>query len=120
MGARGLAQFMPGTFADMSREMGFVGTPHDDIAIEAGAYYMAKLRRTWRRDRAPLDRNDLAAASYNAGTGNILKAQRLCGDARMWGAVQECLHLVTGARNAHETRTYVIRIHRWWKMMEME
>lgn len=120
VGARGLAQFMPGTWADVSRQLGVAGSPHDAMAIEAGAYYMAQLRRTWRRDRAALDRNDLAAASYNAGTGNILKAQALCGDARMWGAVQECLALVTGARNAHETRTYVMRIRHWWKLMEME
>lgn len=120
VGARGLAQFMPGTWNDVASQMGVTGTPHDDTAIEAGAYYMAKLRATWKRDRAPIDRHDLAAASYNAGTGNVLKAQRFCGDANLWAAVGECMHLVTGEKNADETKTYVTRIHRWWREMEMQ
>lgn len=123
VGARGLAQFMPGTWNDVVRGLNFSSgvSPHDpDLAIEAGAYYMAQLRRTWRRDRAALEQQRLAQASYNAGTGNILKAQRICGDARMWAAIGACLHLVTGEKNAGETLTYVERIARWWKQMEIE
>ncbi len=101
----------------MTRELGISGTPHDETAIEAGAYYMAKLRRAWLRDRPIAERQDLAQASYNAGLGNILKAQRLCGDARAWTAVRECLHLVTGPRNASETRAYVDHIKRWRRAM---
>lgn len=119
-GARGLAQFMPATWNDVVRQMGIAGSPHDDIAIDAGAYYMAKLRRVWTSDRAQLERNELAQASYNAGAGNILKAQRLCGDARLWHTIQECLSLVTGPRNAAETKTYVVRIARWWREMELQ
>jgi soluble lytic murein transglycosylase-like protein len=118
-GARGLAQFMPATWSDIARDLDLRGSPHDDIAIDAGAYYMAKLRQTWRRDRSAAERNELAQASYNAGAGNILKAQRYCGGARLWPAVRECLPLVTGARNAHETITYVQRIQRWWREMEL-
>ena len=120
MGARGLAQFMPGTWDDVTRHLGFAGTPHEDMAIEAGAYYMAKLRHTWRRNRDGAERQPLAQASYNAGTGNILKAQALCGDAKLWSAISTCLHLVTGEKNAHETRTYVERIARWRKQMDFQ
>ncbi len=91
------------------------------LAIRAGAYYQGKLRRTWlAQGRTPYDRNDLGAASYNAGLGNVLKAQRLCGDARLWSVIGSCMHMVTGDRNAHETLTYVERINRWWRMMEAQ
>lgn len=117
-GARGLAQFMPATWNDVMRALRMAGSPHEDIAIDAGAYYMARLRQTWRRERTPLERNDLAQASYNAGVGNILKAQALCGAARLWPTISTCLPRVTGTRNAQETVTYVARIHRWWREME--
>ena len=118
-GARGLAQFMPATWVDIARELRIAGTPHDQVAIDAGAYYMSKLRRTWRRDRTALERNAMAQASYNAGVGNILKAQELCGGARLWPAVRECLRLATGHANAAETITYVARIEKWWRQMEL-
>ncbi|MCC6912458.1 MAG: transglycosylase SLT domain-containing protein [Rhodospirillaceae bacterium] len=118
-GARGLAQFMPATWREIARQLDLGGSPHDEIAIDAGAYYMAKLRRTWRRDRSSLERNQLAQASYNAGAGNILKAQSYCGGARLWPAVRECLPLVTGAGHTRETITYVERIERWWREMEL-
>lgn len=118
-GARGLAQFMPATWRDVTRTLGVVASPHDDIAIEAGAYYMAKLRGNWRRDRTVLEKNELAQASYNAGLGNILKAQHRCADARLWMEIQTCLALVTGKQNARETKNYVARIARWWRHMEL-
>lgn len=110
---------MPATWDEVTRELSIAETPHGDLAIDAGAYYMAKLRRTWRVERTAFERHELAQASYNAGTGNVLKAQRFCGDARLWATVRECLHLVTGAKNAHETKTYVERIGRWWREMEL-
>lgn len=119
VGARGLAQFMPGTWADMVKELrlGAV-SPHDAApAIQAGAYYMAKLRRVWKAQRPIYDRHDLALASYNAGTGNILRAQTLCGGARLWAGIAPCLGRVTGPKNAHETQTYVERIAEWRAMM---
>lgn len=121
VGARGLAQFMPGTWSDQVRRLSLdpYADPHTaKHAIPAGAAYMASLRQTWRRGREPLERNVLAQASYNAGTGNILKAQKACGDARRWQEIAPCLDLVTGVKNAQETTTYVARIDRWWREME--
>ncbi len=121
VGARGLAQFMPGTWDDVTKHLGAAGTsPHADFAIDAGAYYMARLRYTWRARRAADEQQPLAQASYNAGTGNILKAQKLCGDARSWPGIAACLRLVTGEKNAHETLTYVERIAHWRKLMELQ
>jgi soluble lytic murein transglycosylase-like protein len=120
VGARGLAQFMPGTWADVAREIGAgTASPHEARwAIPAGAYYMARLRRSWSSPRPQDDRHRLAQASYNAGLGNILKAQQRCGGARHYPEIIPCLEAVTGPRNSHETRTYVERIARWWAMME--
>jgi soluble lytic murein transglycosylase-like protein len=120
-GARGLGQFMPRTWDEMVRHLGLaphVG-PHDARAIEAAAFYMARLRREWRAPRADADRHDLAMASYNAGLGNLLKAQRACGGAASYRAIMACLPRVTG-RHAEETQTYVARIHHWFQLMEAE
>lgn len=105
----------------MARALGSTQTAIDpDFAIEAGAYYMARLRHTWRRDRTPIERNPLAQSSYNAGTGNILKAQTACGGARLWTEIAPCLDEITGPKNSHETLTYVTRINTYWRQMEMQ
>lgn len=118
-GAAGLAQFMPGTWSDMRRalRLGPAASPHDDIAIQAGAYYMAKLRRGWSAPRPAESRQQLAQASYNAGMGHILAAQTVCGGARDWPAIAPCLPGVTG-RHAAETIGYVRLIAQWRAMME--
>lgn len=120
VGARGLAQFMPATWNEVAHDLNISGSAESADAIEAGAYYMAKMRKTWKADRTALQRNDLAAASYNAGTGSILKAQAACHDARLWPDISPCLVTVTGDQFSRETRTYVERIAKWWHMMEVE
>lgn len=109
---------MPMTWKDIAAELGINDGPESVAAIDVGAYYMAKLRRMWRLDRSAAQRNELAQASYNAGAGNVLKAQRLCDDARMWPEIAPCMARVTGDRNAAETTGYVRNIRRWWLMME--
>ena len=118
VGAAGLAQFMPGTWAEVSRELGYEAiSPHMAApAIDAGAYYMAKLRKGWSSPRPEMDRHSLAAASYNAGFGSILKAQRACGGAVQYAQVIKCLPEVTG-HHSSETTTYVQRIWQWWTQM---
>lgn len=120
VGARGLAQFMPGTWADISRQIGSAGADRRDarVSIMAGQYYMAQLRHAWRSPRPDLDRQHLAEASYNAGLGSLLKAQDRCGGAVLYSAIVPCLGDVTGPQFSHETTTYVTRIDEWWKMME--
>ncbi len=117
-GAKGLAQFMPGTWEDMRQQLrlGPAASPHDDIAIQAGAYYMARLRAAWKSRRTAHSRQQLAQASYNAGLGHILRAQSACYGARDWTYIAPCLPGVTG-RHAAETITYVDRIAKWRAML---
>lgn len=119
VGARGVAQFMPATWDEVTRQLrlGQV-SPVSDVAIDAYAYYMAKLRQGWRQGREPADRQPLAQASYNAGVGNIIKAQRVCGGARLWAGIAPCLSEVTGAAHSRETLTYVDRIARFTALVE--
>jgi membrane-bound lytic murein transglycosylase F len=77
----------------------------------AAAYYMGRLERVWYRRRTLRERQKLAQASYNAGTGNILRAQEECNDALIWEEIEPCL-------GYEETRTYIIRIERWYKELE--
>lgn len=120
VGAAGLAQIMPGTWDDLRRQLrlGPAASPHDDIAIAAGAYYMAQLRRAWSAPRPPDRKHELAQASYNGGLGHILTAQRECAGARDWPDIAPCLPSVTGPRNAAETTGYVRAIAKWRAMME--
>lgn len=118
VGARGLAQFMPGTWADMCQQLkwGQVSPHVAQHSIEAGAYYMAKLSKGWSSKRPMLDRWDLARASYNAGFGNILQAQKVAGGAVLYADIMMALPIVTG-HHSRETITYVERIHLWFRRM---
>lgn len=112
---------MPSTWDDVTRAMGWglVDRRTASLAIEAGAFYMARLSTQWSAPRPALERHRLAQASYNAGFGNILRAQTKCNGARDWAGIAPCLVLVTG-RHARETLTYVERIERWWRILEMQ
>lgn len=119
VGALGLAQFMPATWEDITRQLGWSGVSASQAepAIEAGAFYMARLRKAWSSPRPQLDRHQLAEASYNAGTGNLVKAQRLCGNKAPYAEISPCLPLVTGEK-ARETLDYVVKIDRWHEELE--
>jgi hypothetical protein len=118
VGAAGPAQFMPATWAETRARLNLPpgASPHDRIAFEAWAFYMAKMMAVWSSPRPAHERWRLGLASYNAGAGNIIAAQRACAGARDWRAIELCLPMVTG-RHAAETRTYVPRIERWGREM---
>jgi len=118
VGAAGLAQFMPATWAEVTKAMGWelldrrLAAP----AIEGGAYYMATLRKQWAsRDTM----HEFAQASYNAGAGNIRRAWRLCKQPQSWELTTECLPDITG-KHAKETIGYVRMIRKWFTRMEVE
>jgi len=113
-GACGLAQIMPGTWADLKRKIDLGAADRFDVeaSIEAGCFEMARLRQQWRAPRPAEDRQGLACASYNAGLGNILEAQRRCGGAAGYDAIMECLPSVTG-EHAAETLGYWPKVRHW-------
>lgn len=108
VGAKGVCQFMPPTWKDMQNKLGFQGDPFiPDLNIQAAASYMSQLRDVWdRRSRNNVQVHSLALASYNAGTGNILKAQEKSSGKRLWCEIQPHLVEVTG-RHSKETTHYV-------------
>lgn len=116
VGARGLAQFMPATWAEVTRQLGLGDvSPHvAKHAINAGAYYMLRQYSMWTSKRPDIDRWDLARACYNAGAGNMLAAQKAAGGAALYIFIIQALPQVTGD-HARETTTYVNRIHRWYR-----
>lgn len=126
-GARGLCQFMPLTWTEVSNalpevEWGAVFVP--EASIIAAAYYMRRMRNFWTAPRPEADRHLLAMASYNAGAGNILRAQRACTVEGMAPSLYKdiimCLPLVTG-EHSKETTTYVRRIiTNWYPPMLLE
>jgi len=115
VGALGVMQIMPKTFEDILRKNPSIkGTreqPRWNIA--AGIYYDRKLWNLWKAKRPFRDRLGFMFASYNAGSGNILKAQRLAKgkelNENLWQSIEPVLPQVTGDRSS-ETIHYVKRI----------
>ena len=81
--------------------------------IAAGIWYDRQSFVMWRAPRPLLDKIKFMFGSYNAGGGNILRAQRLAladGLAgTLWASIEARLPAVTG-RHSRETLTYVARI----------
>jgi soluble lytic murein transglycosylase-like protein len=113
VGAMGIAQFMPKTWAEIVEKMSLPlsASAYDpDYAIPACCFYMAKLYGKWKAKRPEMDKWCLTLVSYNAGTGNLLKAQKLAGGANDYASIIKALPGVTGSKNAKETTDYAIKI----------
>lgn len=110
-GAVGIAQFMPGTWRDYSGKAGYKTAKRTSVeaSIVTGAYYMRHLLDQWTSPRPPMDRYCLALASYNAGLGNLVKAQKAVNGKLFYHEIIAGLPLVTGARSK-ETIGYVKKI----------
>ncbi len=119
-GAVGIAQFMLPTANQVSDELknklalfknGF-DRENPIQSIWAQVYYMNKLFKVWDLNRTADERIKLAFASYNAGTGNILKAQIKSDDKIFWNEIKIFLSLVT-KENSKETIGYVDYIFKY-------
>lgn len=114
VGARGVMQFMPNTAEDMQRKYKHLDNFWlPDVSINAGALYMRQLNDYWLSERPQEDRYKLALASYNAGAGNITKAQKVCGMSVLFDEIIKCLPSVTG-HHSKETMDYVEKITAKW------
>jgi len=115
VGAQGIMQIMPRTFEEIATKSKLIeGTatePRWNIA--AGVWYNKQNFDFWKKDRTLQERLKFMYGSYNAGRGNILKAQRKAIDAglnpRIWQSMHTALPRVTG-KHSKETLTYVDRI----------
>ena len=115
VGAKGIAQFMPKTWKEWAPRAGYPGYEpvHPEASIFTGAAYMAWLIGQWKSPRPAIDRYLLAAASYNSGLGDILKAQKAAGMANGYKQIMACLPEVE-PEHAPETIQYGKRILQWW------
>lgn len=112
VGAQGLCQFMPNTWNEMQK-YGLNNPWSAKQSIRAAAIYMNYQYRFWSSKRPLLDKSKLATANYNAGAGNILKAQKKCVGSILYAEVIKCLPDITGKHHV-ETITYVELIHHKW------
>lgn len=118
VGASGVAQFMPATWREVQQALGYQGVSPFQAgpAIYGSAWYMHRMISVWSSPRPWTDRVMLAQASYNAGAGNLIRAQRQCGGVLAYDQIVACLPDVTG-HHSKETITYVERIWRYWYRM---
>lgn len=107
-GAQGLMQIMPATWEECVRELkaGSMDpfNPADSICV--GVYYLREQYNLWSWPRPEADRLCLALASYNAGAGHLLNAQRVANNASDYASIIAALPRITGIR-AQETTLYV-------------
>ncbi len=116
-GAVGIMQIMPKTFKEITRKNPSIrGTrrqPRWNIA--AGIYYDRTLWKAWKGKRPFQDRINFMFASFNAGKGNIIKAQRVAKkkglNRNLWGSIEQTLPQVTG-RHSKETIGYIEKINK--------
>ena len=115
VGAVGVMQIMPRTFAEIQRKnpaiTGSLDQPRWNIA--AGIWYDRQHFVVWAADRSLVERLKFTFGSYNAGRSSILRAQQFAlGEglnALLWDSVAGELPRVTG-RRSQETVAYVARV----------
>lgn len=121
VGAIGVMQLMPGTSADMAKKLGIHDTPLvPHVNIRMGIAYDRQCWDVWKKE-VGIERIRFMFASYNAGAGNILKAQQLAERSKLptdrWQFIAMALPEITG-RHAVETTNYVDRIERLFDQLK--
>jgi len=114
VGARGLMQLMPSTYREIASEnadLAMIDNP--ELNIEAGIAYDRQLWLRWENDSVADDRRQFMFASYNAGRGTLLNAQRRARerrlDPRQWRNIEQIAASVPRWRHL-ETLDYVRKI----------
>jgi len=140
VGAVGLMQIMPRTFEEIQAKNPAIkgNWRHPRWNIAAGIYYDRTLWNLWKAERPRQDRINFMFGSYNAGKGNILKAQKVAEkrglspnlwesigkgnilkaqkvaekrglSPNLWESIVSALPKITG-KGSHETISYVKKI----------
>ncbi len=123
VGAKGIMQIMPRTFQEIKRKnpsiKGSSLQPRWNIA--AGINYNRSIWNLWKADRSFQDRLNFMFGSYNAGKGNILRAQKIAKnrllDPNIWGSIEKTLPKITG-KHSKETIDYVHKIKKIRKLLK--
>lgn len=117
VGAKGLMQLMPSTFADIQSsnpEFEKIDDPVWNIA--AGIYYDRTLFNSWKEIDSIDEKMNFTFGSYNAGRGTILKAQLKAKDKNLdhtyWGNIETVAPEVP-KWNHEETIDYIKKIRRY-------
>lgn len=105
VGAQGLFQVMPQT----ARELGVGDVTVPEHGIHAGIKYMHQLIKQFPMDVKIKDRIRFSQASYNAGRGHVLDAQRLAGEMKLnperwFGNVEKAMLLLSKPQYARRAR----------------
>jgi membrane-bound lytic murein transglycosylase F len=117
VGARGIMQLMPSTFAEIrTRNPQIAGIDDPEWNIAAGIYYDRMLWRLWQQDSIDGHRREFMFASYNAGRTTIRNAQGVARteklDHREWPSIEAVAPRVPRWRH-EETVSYVRRIQEY-------
>ncbi|MCH8616683.1 transglycosylase SLT domain-containing protein [Sphingomonas sp. SM33] len=124
VGARGIMQLMPATFKEIrSKNPEIVAIDQPEWNIAAGIYYDRQLWGQWERGSGSQDRNHFMFASYNAGRGTLLRAQKAARtsmlDPSIWPSIQSVAPNVPKWRH-EETLNYVAKIDKHAASMDEE
>lgn len=123
VGAVGICQFMPDTFEQYKNlfNNNNASASNPSYNIKYAAAHVQFLLNFWSSPRPEEDRLKLSTASYNAGQGRLLQAQRLCrerhGTAVLYDDIIICLPDITGDQNSTETINHVLRTWRAWRTL---
>ena len=115
VGAQGILQIMPNTYKDIVRKNPEIKGTAREVKwnIQAGVYYMSEIWNKWKKKQTWLDHWNFSTSSYNAGMGNIIKAQKLSKEQNLnteiWDSIEKTLPSIT-KHHSNETIGYVHRI----------
>lgn len=115
VGAKGIMQIMPKTFEEIRYKNALIkGSPlQPKWNIAAGIYYDRAIWKLWKAKRPFMDKLAFMFGAYNAGKGNIIKAQKIAEKNGMnpnhWSSIEKTLFKITG-KHSKETIGYVNKI----------
>ncbi len=115
VGAIGIMQIMPKTFSEIKKRNKSVkgSSMQPKWNISAGIYYDRQIWNLFKAKRPFQDRIDFMFASYNAGKGNIIKAQKIAKkkglNENIWSSIEKTLPMITH-QHSKETIGYIKKI----------
>lgn len=114
-GAVGLMQLEPYSFPLLTQAQ----LRDPETNIKTGVRFLADMIGTFEREQEP-EKTKFGLAAYNAGVGNVVRAQEAAHDAGypsdIWVPVGAALAQITGVSNALQTTWYVHIITSNWAL----